>query len=99
MTYKQSRFNFIFDAENSKFIYNTLYLGLAQLDDEVYKALSTENYKTINSEILSDLIKQKFLIEEEHDELKAYEYFNSRIRYGAGAKVLAITFIDRKSVV
>lgn len=93
MTYKQSRFNFIFDAENSKFIYNTLYLGLAQLDDEVYKALSTENYKTINSEILSDLIKQKFLIEEEHDELKAYEYFNSRIRYGAGAKVLAITFI------
>ena len=93
MAYKQSRFNFTFEAENSKFIYNTLYLGLAELDDDVYQALSTKDYKSIKSDILSDLINQKFLVEEDLDELKAYEYFNSRIRYGSGARVLAITLI------
>jgi len=88
--YKQSRYNFFFEAEDGKYIgYNTMTGGLAVIEDEnrdkIHEILKEPNkYKPANEKeekLFQALIKGGFLIPEERDEIAILKVRNRRARY------------------
>jgi len=88
--YKQSRYNFFFEAEDGKYIgYNTMTGGLAAIKDKerdkIQKILKEpDKYKPISEEeekLFQSLVRGGFLIPEERDEIAILKVRNRRARY------------------
>jgi len=88
--YKQSRYNFFFEAEDGKYIgYNTMTGGLAAIKDEerekIHQILREPNkYKPADEKeekLFQALIRGGFLIPEERDEIAILKVKNRRARY------------------
>ena len=88
-----SRYNFYFDVDGIDYVYNTLYVGLAGLDKKTYDLISKKEISKIDPSVIESLREQNFLVDSKLDELESYKFFNSSLRFGSGARVLAITLI------
>ena len=90
---KQSFYNFLFEHNKSKYIYNTLSTALASLDDETFGFLEKNEISLINSNTLNAMIENGFIVEDSEDEYEKYMLFYNSIRYGESAGVFSLTFM------
>jgi len=93
MDYKLSFYNVIFDHRGSHYIYNTLSVALAELDERTYNCMITGQLSALSLEIFEGLREEGFIVEITADEQAEYLYFYNRLRLGGTAKVLAITYV------
>jgi len=93
MDYKLSFYNVIFDHKDSHYIYNTLSVALAELDEVTYNCLVNNQLCDVESENFRELINSGFIVNNTDDEQAEYLYFYNRLRLGGTAKVLSITYV------
>jgi uncharacterized protein len=93
MGLKTSFYNHLFESNNNYFIYNLLSTGIAQLDENTYSALQTNNLQSIDNNTIDALTTEGFLVEDDVDENLCYKYYYDRARFSASADILNIIFI------
>lgn len=90
---KTSFYNFLFETDGKYYIYNTLSIAVAELDEDTYKCLKDGLIGNINPDYIEPLYEQKFLVDKDADEQSEYLYFYNRLRFGSTAKLLSITLV------
>ena len=90
---KQSFYNFLFEHNNSKYIYNTLSTALANLDDKNFDFLKRNEINSIEADTRQAMIDNGFIVEDSEDEYEKYMLFYNSIRYGESAGIFSLTFM------
>ena len=93
MKYKNSKYNVFFEANNKKYIYNTLTTSIAELDEDTTRAIQNSGFDVLNEEILKGLLEQGFLANENSCEEDKYKYYYESTKYSRSADTLSIFFI------
>lgn len=93
MDLKASFYNVLFIHNGCYYVYNTLSVALAELDELTYVCLRDNKLEKLTKENIENLIGSKFVVENNADEQAEYLYFYNRLRLGGTAKVLSVTFV------
>jgi uncharacterized protein len=82
---KESMFNvYLLDEKERKYlVYNTLYGSIVQIDDEVYTLIKNNTVDEIDHDLLEVLAHEKFVIDDNLDELDVYRLILNRDKYNA----------------
>lgn len=89
---KQSIYNVLFDDSGKYYLYNTLSVGIVELDSETYNCFKEDNISAICPDYIPTMQEMHFLVEKNADEPAEYLYYYNRIRFGCGAQLLSINF-------
>jgi len=99
MRYKPSKYNFFFDAEDGTHLaFNAISNGFAKIEKEamsqIYRILKLlkkrKAGKNVDRKLWNDLLKGKFIIREEDDELSLLKVINRISRFSTNSLSLAI---------
>jgi len=90
---KYSQYNVIFETQNKYYIYNTLSTAIAEINENVYNLINTNNLKNLDEKYYQIMFDQHFIVDSNSNEVEEYLYFYDYIRFTKTAKVLSVTFI------
>lgn len=89
MQYKKSLFNFTYTRENGEHvIYNTYSKALVVLDNEEFDQYETMNFTS--EEIISELLENRILLEEDFNEAGFIRYCHNKTKYSQEALHLVL---------
>ena len=79
--FKKSRYNILFEHKGEKFAFNSFTTALNKVNDDFINILNSigqifDEEKTENQQLISDMIKEGYLINDDFDELKALQFYN-----------------------
>ena len=86
---KRSKYNFEFEFDGRKFLYNLLNTSLVELTEDVL----AEGLRDPNSKVAQSLVSNGFLVSEDVDETQKYEHYYDATRFGVASRFLKITLI------
>jgi len=82
LNFKKSQFLFLIPLTDRYYVlYNTLNSAVALIDEEVKECLEKDTYSKIPSDILKCLEEEEFLIPEDLDEIKYYQFLVNKAIY------------------
>ena len=98
--YKPSYYNFIYMIRDEIWLFNSLNLGLVQIDQDLYELLTQEiidmdNYVGEDKEYLFEFLEEGFIVPFYVDELKILEYIYNTDKYDK--EYLSITIVPTLS--
>jgi len=88
-----SKFNICFKVDGKTYIYNMLSTSIAEIDQQIELALNTNDSSGLESEFISALKEEGFLVDTIENETDKYFYFYDLSRYSRAADCLSIVFI------
>ncbi len=90
---KESQFNFTFDFEGRKYLYNLLSTSLIEMTEDVL----SKGLKCPSSDLAKSLVLNGFLVDENLDESLEYGYYFDMTRMGVASRNLKVTLIPTYS--
>lgn len=93
MNYKASIYNYLFESNHQKYIYNILSTGIAEVNEDIVKALKDNNFSILDKSTIDALLEEGFVVEQKTDEKACFQYYFDRTRYITSADTLTIVFI------
>jgi uncharacterized protein len=89
-----SVYNFYIELNDKNYVYNILSTSISQVNKNIYFALKNNNLEEIiNSEYLTTLIDNNFIVNTDSNEYEEYFYFYNRTRFGISSTSLTVTII------
>lgn len=72
MNLKSSRYNFFFDHNGKKFVYNTLSTALVELDETVFYYLKKNELDKVNAEYIVSMKNNRIVTELNNNEVNEF---------------------------
>ena len=90
---KASFYNLLFEHNGKRYVYNTLTTALASIDEKTSTILQKSNVAHIPAEVKNSLHTQGFIVEDDLDEVAAYECYYNEAQYSGFRDELRIVFV------
>ena len=90
---KKSLYNFEFEFQGKKYLHNLLATSLVEVTEDVL----TQGIQSPSSALAQSLVENGFLVDEDLDEQRKFEYYFDATRLGHASRTLKITLLPTYS--
>lgn len=93
MNLKSSKYNFFFEHNEKKFVYNTLSTALVELDENEFYFLKKNELDKLDEKYIIPMLNNHILTELNNNEVNEFFYYYDSIRYGKSHDTFCVTLI------
>lgn len=93
MDIKFSSYNFPFEAQGGKYVYNIYTTAIISTDEKLFSAIQAKDLSLVEAEFVSDLLECGILTPNSTDEREEYRYYYDNARLYSRSNCLSLCFV------